>query len=462
MLFTSYTFLFLFLPAVLLSWWSFRDTKLRLLVLTAASYLFYSWWNWRFLPLIIATTAVDYMIGSKISRCQVQGTRRGWLMLSLLTDLGLLGLFKYYGFVSGFVNSAATRVGVSPVLPNWQLILPVGISFYTFNSLGYTIDIFRRKQEPSESLLHYAAFVSMFPHLIAGPIVRYSDVGRQLERIRASVNWERIARGLFFFSIGLCKKVLIADRLAVRVNTIFFADPSLQGFAGSWLGALGYTFQLYFDFSAYSDMAVGLACFLGIDFPQNFDSPYKAESIADFWRRWHITLSHWFRDYVYIPMGGSRTSDLGVMRNLLVTMLLVGLWHGANWTFVAWGAYHGVLLAVHRFASRRGFVMRSVVLARVCTFFAVLIGWVVFRSQNFSLAWQMLAGMAGMRGMGPYLVSARYLVLLMVAAGISFFSPNTWEVQLKPDRRLSWLLAAAMALCVLLMSQSVPFLYYQF
>jgi len=453
---------FLFLPAVLLLWWSFRGAKARLLLLTCASYVFYSWWDWKFLPLLIATTIVDYVVGVRMSRSELERTRRIWLAVSLVTDLGLLGLFKYYGFVSGFINTAVAHAALRPLLPNWQLILPVGISFYTFNSLGYTINVFRRKQKPAQSLLHYAAFVSMFPHLIAGPIVRYSDVGKQLERIRTSVNWEQVARGLFFFSAGLCKKVLIADRLAVRVNTIFFADPASQGLVGSWLGALGYTFQLYFDFSAYSDMAVGLACFLGIDFPQNFDSPYKSDSIADFWRRWHITLSHWFRDYVYIPLGGSRTNDLGVMRNLLVTMLLVGLWHGANWTFVAWGIYHGVLLAAHRFASRRGLVIRSAAIAQISTFLAVVIGWVLFRSVSFASAWEMLSGMLGMRGMGPYLVSSRYIALLAVAAGISFLAPNTWELQIAPKPRLSWLLAVATALCVLLMSQSVPFLYYQF
>jgi alginate O-acetyltransferase complex protein AlgI len=461
MLFNSYIFLFLFLPATLLGWWSLRSPRARLAFITLASYVFYGWWNWHFLPLMIASTTVDYIAGDRIAASDNSKTRRLWLVGSLTFNLGILGFFKYCNFFIDTVNKGSHDFHASWHLNALNIILPIGISFYTFNSMSYTIDIYRRIVRPAQSPLHFSAFVALFPHLIAGPIVRYSDIEDQLAKLKIRLTNQQAATGIFFFVAGMTKKVLIADRFAKNADMLFLA-PSGAGVLAAWAGVLSYTFQIYFDFSAYSDMAVGLAHLLGIQFPQNFNSPYKAVDIADFWRRWHISLSTWLRDYLFIPLGGSRGSDLETIRNLTITMFLGGLWHGADWTFVVWGLYHGVLLAGHASLRRRGWTLHSRFLSRFATLFLVVIGWVFFRANSFTAAAQVLRGMFGWNGV---LFDHQYLgsyVRLAAASAIVFLLPNTWEIKLKPQLRYAYAMAVVMIATILMLGNASPFLYFQF
>ena len=461
MLFNSYIFIFLFLPFALLGWWVLDSPRVRLAFITFASYVFYGWWNWHFLPLMIASTTVDYIAGDRIASSDNEKTRKLWLAGSLTFNLSILGFFKYCNFFIQTLNTGARSVDASWHLHALNIILPIGISFYTFNSMSYTIDIYRKIVRPAQSPLHFSAFVALFPHLIAGPIVRYSDIEDQLARLKTRLTHSQAATGIFFFVAGMTKKVLIADRFAKNADMLFLS-PSGAGAVAAWAGVLSYTFQIYFDFSAYSDMAVGLAHFLGIQFPQNFNSPYKAVNIVDFWRRWHISLSTWLRDYLFIPLGGSRGSDIETIRNLTITMFLGGLWHGADWTFVVWGLYHGALLAAHATIRRWGWTLRSTFISRLVTFLLVSIGWVFFRANTFTTASQVLRGMCGLNGLSP---DPQYLgayVRLGGAAVIIFFLPNTWEIRLKPNLLYAYALAVAMTAAVLMLGNASPFLYFQF
>ncbi len=344
MLFNSYFFVLCFLPAVLWLWWHRAiSLKMRLAMLVGASYLFYGWWDFRFVSLLAVSTLVDYHAGQRLYVSQEPGPRRFWLGVSLVTNLGLLAFFKYCGFFASSVNAVADLVQFGSRLSIPDIILPVGISFYTFQTMSYSIDIYRGKAKPAASLLHFAAYVALFPQLVAGPIVRYTDIEDQLREIRRSPYWTQFAQGIFFFVAGMCQKVLLADTIAARVDPLLVQYNELQ-FAAAWFCTLGYTCQLYFDFAGYSNMAVGLGQMLGFSFPQNFDSPYKSANISHFWRRWHMTLSFWLRDYLFIPLGGNKFGVRRTMRNLFIVMALGGLWHGAGWTFVLWGVFHGVLL----------------------------------------------------------------------------------------------------------------------
>jgi alginate O-acetyltransferase complex protein AlgI len=466
MLFNSYIFILVFLPTVLLGWWRLRrglhvNDAARLAFLTLASYVFYGWWDWRFLPLMWASTTVDWIAGQKIAASEDPAYRKRWLATSMTFNLAILGFFKYYGFFAANVNETAVKMGMSAFAPMLVVVLPIGISFYTFNSMSYTIDIYRRVVKPAKSLLHFSTFVAMFPHLVAGPIVRYSDIEDQFNDLKKKLPWDQAATGIYFFVMGMAKKLLIADQLAGPVNA-YFAAPAGQGALAAWLGVLGYTFQIYFDFSGYSDMAVGLAHLLGIQFPINFNSPYKAENIADFWRRWHISLSTWLRDYLFIPLGGSRKGMARTAVNLFITMFLGGLWHGANWTFVCWGLYHGVLLAGYAVLRERGLVPRSVALGRAITFLLVVLGWVFFRSGTLAQAAGIFREMFGAAGMGSLHANVMFLATIVAAWAIANFAPNSWEIKFEPKPRYAYALALALVWTILLLQKESPFLYFQF
>jgi alginate O-acetyltransferase complex protein AlgI len=345
-------------------------------------------------------------------------------------------------------------------------VLPIGISFYTFNSMSYTIDVYRRQVEPARSPLHYAAFVAMFPHLIAGPIVRYATMERQLAALAPRLTWQLAASGLFFFACGMGKKLLIADTLAPHVDRLFGASGQL-GFLSGWAAAVGYSLQLYFDFSGYSDMAVGLAFLLGFRFPQNFDSPYKAHNISEFWRRWHMSLSFWLRDYLFIPLGGSRTGRLRTLRNLSVTMFLGGLWHGAQWTFVVWGMAHGCFLVVHNLLRGAGLTARNAIANRALTFACVCAAFVVFRAPSLDVAGNVLAAMAGLRGIDSAseyrtLVGGSFTLLVLAALVFVNVAPNTWQVQIRPRRLHGVAVGLVLASAILMITSPSPFLYFQF
>ena len=295
MLFNSYVFVLLFLPVVTIAWWTCGNTKLRLLLLTIASYIFYGYWDYRFTLLMLWTAALDYLVGQQIYATQEPSNRRAWVGVSIVCNLAMLGFFKYYDFFSLSVNRAIEISGLPlAAAPILNIVLPVGISFYTFQSMAYTIDIYRREIEPAPSFLHFACFVAMFHQLIAGPIVRYSEISKQLTSLRKNINWEDMSVGVLFFVVGMMKKLLIADPIATMISPLFENWGSLAALT-AWLAMLGYAFQIYFDFSGYSDMAVGMGLWFGFKFPQNFNSPYKAKNISDFWKRWHITLSEWLR-----------------------------------------------------------------------------------------------------------------------------------------------------------------------
>ena len=379
-----------FLPIVVVLYWRLRRRSQNLLILVA-SYFFYAYFDWRFLGLLILSTGLDFWFGHALSRAG-EGRRKRWLLASLGVNLGILGVFKYYGF---FVDSAIEildHFGFEGTAPALKVLLPVGISFYTFHGISYVFDIYRGEIEPTENLIDYACFVAFFPQLVAGPIGRATIQLPQFERDRVKPNAEAVRSGLLLILLGLFKKVVIADSVAGVANTAF-NNPRAWGWVTLTTGAVAFSLQIYGDFSGYSDIARGSSRLLGIELPPNFAEPYLSKNITEFWRRWHISLSNWLRDYLYIPLGGNRGSSLATYRNLMVTMLLGGLWHGASWTFVVWGGGHGFLLAAHRFWSvRRGRPEvdpadhRPAILRRLGTFALVTFLWVLFRAPNFSAA----------------------------------------------------------------------------
>jgi alginate O-acetyltransferase complex protein AlgI len=328
--------------------------------------------------------------------------------------------------------------------------------------MSYTIDIFRRRVEPTRSVLEYTTFVGLFPHLIAGPIVRFTDLSEQLRRLTPRLTSETASRGMFFLSCGLVKKLLIADQLNPYVARLYSAHAHL-GLVGGWAAAVGYSLQLYFDFSGYSDMAVGLACLLGFRFPQNFNSPFKAVNISDFWRRWHMSLSSWFRDYLFIPLGGSQRGAKRTVANLVVTMFLAGLWHGAAWTFVVWGLVHGLFLGSHAVLRRAGWTPGSVAINRAVTFLLICAAFVIFRSPSLPVAGDVLSSMLGLHGVGTTdLVPLRFALLAAALLVFVNAAPNTWQIRLRPRAWQGMAAGVAAAAAVMTIAQPHPFIYFQF
>jgi alginate O-acetyltransferase complex protein AlgI len=467
MLFNSYSFLFGFLPCVLAGWWGLsRWRPLRLAFLTVASWFFYAWWDWHYLPVLIGATSIDYVAGLGLARTENEPRRRLLLAASLTTNVGILAYFKYAGFFFGSVNGIGSALGFGAGLPSLHILLPIGISFYTFNSMSYTIDIFRRRIEPTRDVLEYTTFVGLFPHLIAGPIVRFTDLADQLKRLTPRLTSEAASRGAFFLSCGLVKKLLIADQLNPYVARLYGGHAHL-GLVTGWAAAVGYSLQLYFDFSGYSDMAVGLACLLGFNFPQNFNSPFRAVNISDFWRRWHMSLSSWFRDYLFIPLGGSRLGAKRTVLNLVVTMFLAGLWHGAAWTFVVWGLVHGFFLGSHAVLRRAGLTPTSAAVNRALTFLAVCAAFVIFRSASLPVAGDVLGSMLGLHGLDatPQLDALLPIKFAVLIASLLVFvnvAPNTWQIRLRPRVWQGMASGLAAAIAVMTIAQPHPFIYFQF
>ena len=465
MLFNSYIFCLVFLPPVLAGWWLLPGRRVRLGFLTLASYLFYGWWDWRFVPLMLASTTADYVAGAYLGRTDDPRRRRACLVALLVFNLGILGVFKYFDFFAGTLNGLGRLLGAEVDLPLLRLVLPIGISFYTFNSISYTIDIYRRVLKPAQSVLEFSAFVAMFPHLVAGPIVRFADMAPQFERIERRPVPAAVVAGIWFFVMGMVKKVLVADPIAAWVVDPLWGQVASLDAAEAWLATLGYTLQIYFDFSGYSDMAVGLAFLLGFRFPQNFGAPYQARNISDFWRRWHMSLSFWLRDYLYVPLGGNQGSRAVTLRNLVIVMFLGGLWHGAAWTFVAWGLYHGALLAGHAVFRGRGWVPASGMLSVAATFLAVMVGWVLFRSGSVGEAGRMLSVMSGLsagQGGNLALVDPMAWPVMLAGLGAVWFLPEVWDLTIPRSRGAAALLAVLLLCCLFRFAAPSPFLYFQF
>ena len=391
MVFSSETFLFLFLP-LFLALYYLTPFRFRSALILAGSYLFYGWWRFDFLALLILTTIWTYGIGHLVAAHPGTRPARVWCGVGVAGCLAVLGVFKYLNF---FIDSFAALFGTTAagLDIHWRLILPIGVSFYVFHCISYLVDVYRKDARPPRSFFDFAAFIALFPQLVAGPILRFKDLAHQFEHRTHSP--QLFADGMARFAVGLGKKVLIADSIAPLADLAFATpDPSAPL---AWAGAVAYMLQLYFDFSGYSDMAMGLGLMMGFRFRENFDTPYISASITEFWRRWHISLSVWLRDYLYIPLGGNRISGRRTYVNLLTVMVLGGLWHGANWTFVLWGIWHGGWLAAER---GLGWAMRPRTAGRVAaTLIVVLVGWVVFRAATVPQAMGFYAGLLGLNGL---------------------------------------------------------------
>jgi alginate O-acetyltransferase complex protein AlgI len=459
------------LPSVL-RWlpWGNRlcGTRLRLGWLLIASCYFYMSWNPWLILLILFSASVDYFVALLLLRVTTVWKRRTLLILSISTNLALLAFFKYTNFLIGTAQSSLNLFGFSndPVLLN--IILPLGISFYTFETISYIVDVYLGKIKPVRNLLDYALYIMFFPHLVAGPIVRPRDFLPQLQQTKRW-NWDRLQLGLQYFVIGLFKKAVIADQLATLADPVF-ARPSAYASSSIWLAVMCYAVQIYCDFSGYSDMAVGLAHTLGFKLPRNFNLPYFAANITDFWRRWHISLSSWLRDYLYIPLGGNRGGELATYRNLLLTMLLGGLWHGASWTFVVWGLYHGVLLALHRAVPLPRWLGHAVFkpFFVAATFLAVCVGWVFFRAQTFAEAGVILQRMVwstGGKSFDPTLFTlgvAGLLFMLLCYLIATFIDLRRVERWLPAPVLGSGMALVFLAAQVLMPEDGKAFIYFQF
>lgn len=402
MLFNSIDFA-VFLPVVFILYWFFfqKNLKLQNLFIVLASYVFYGWWDWRFLSLIIFSTIVDYSIGVALSKEENQQRRKLYLWLSIIVNLGFLGFFKYYNFFLDNLITAFTFFGNELQASSLKIILPVGISFYTFQTLSYTIDVYRKKLNPTKDFVAFSAFVSFFPQLVAGPIERATNLLPQFYKKR-KFEYNKAVDGLRQILWGMFKKIVIADNCAEFANE-FFNNHTEYGGSGLLLGALFFTFQIYGDFSGYSDIAIGTSRLFGFDLKQNFAFPYFSRDIAEFWRRWHISLSTWFRDYLYIPLGGSRGGTSMKVRNTFIIFIVSGFWHGANWTFIVWGALNAIyflplLLAKKNRANigdvAQGRLIPSIkdVLKITSTFLLTVLAWVFFRADSVSHAISYLGG----------------------------------------------------------------------
>jgi alginate O-acetyltransferase complex protein AlgI len=467
MLFVSQQFLGFFIAAFAV-YWMLPWHRARMLWLLVASAFFYMTWNPWLITLVLFSASIDYFAALGLERLKNPTARRSLLAGSITINLGLLAYFKYANF---FLSSAAhagswwAGTKLDPITLN--LVLPLGISFYTFETISYVVDVYRRKVRAERDPLNYALFILFFPHLIAGPIVRPGDFLPQTRRTKRW-SWPRMYLGLRLFLLGMFKKAVLADHLAAYVDPVF-ASPGSFGFAETWLAVLGYALQIYGDFSGYSDMAIGIAHAFGFKLHPNFNMPYLSADISEFWRRWHISLSSWLRDYLYIPLGGSRGGEFATYRNLLITMVLGGLWHGASWTFLAWGLMHGILLAAHRALSKAkllDWVPRA--LGVVTTFLCVAIGWVFFRAQKFEDALTILQHLVIPSEFAPALGGLAVIAILCLAAmGIGHLA-GAFGLDRNWDRPLPTMVAGvALGLAVVLVFLLLPetgkgFIYFVF
>ncbi|TWT95505.1 MBOAT family O-acyltransferase [Neorhodopirellula pilleata] len=462
MTFTQAEFV-VFVAFVIAVAWSLRGQLGRNGWLLLASYYFYAYWDYRFCGLLLISTLVDFVVARKIAGSSSPIQRRAWLWVSLAVNLGMLGFFKYFNFFIDSARPIIESLGMNAT--TLDIILPVGISFFTFQTLSYTIDVYRGKLRPTERWLDFALYVAFFPQLVAGPIVRASNLLPQLAEL-PSLSRRRFYGGFQQLLRGAVKKVLIADRLGETVDVVF-GGVDLYASVTVWIAVVAYAGQIYYDFSGYSDMAIGVAKMLGYRFPVNFRHPYLATSMSDFWRRWHITLSTWLRDYLYIPLGGSRRSSVRTNANLMITMSLGGLWHGASLTFLLWGIWHGFALIVGRFKA----VAFPKWLAWSMTMLVVLMGWVLFRSPDFSSAmavyerlWLPFAG----TDQGPSIIWLPPLTLL--AIGLMLADHTVWTTRWRRCMRLPWdawyspVVTAIMIWSLLLYAPKGfrPFVYFQF
>lgn len=470
MLFSSISFLFAFLPITLLLYYVVPD-KCRNVVLLICSLIFYAWGEPVYIVLMILSILFNYICGLEIGMYQNDSIRaKSAIVFSVVGNLAILGFFKYYGFVIGSINA------ILPFdIPYRELSLPIGISFYTFQAMSYVIDVYRKRVRAQKNILNFALYVSMFPQLIAGPIVRYADIEEQLRSRVISI--QKFGDGILFFIRGLAKKVILANTVGAIYTTIAAQDFGTYSVLTAWIGCISYAFQIYFDFGGYSDMAIGLGKMFGFDFLKNFDYPYTAISITDFWRRWHISLSTWFKEYVYIPLGGNRKGKNRTMINLMIVWGLTGLWHGAAWNFLAWGLYYGVLLLLEKFVYGGLIERLPKALQHMYALVLVLIGWVFFSSPSLSYAVRYIGTMFGIGAKGLvdsqafyYLGTNWLLFLICVIASTSFgyyllnraFYNYRNGVVRKEVACVVYILMFLLSLTFLITATYNPFLYFRF
>jgi len=422
MVFSSILFILFFLPAFILTYY-LVPKKLKNIVILVFSIVFYSWGGPRFIFVILGTTFLDFHLVKWMAQSKTERYRRMLLALSVSINLGLLCYFKYSNFFIENVNAFLSLMGVSHL--HWtKLVLPIGISFYTFETITYVVDVYRKVHKPLDNFWSYQLYIIFFPKLIAGPIIRYHDLADQIDDRSKDETLDNILIGFYRFAIGLAKKVLIANQMGLYADEIFAMNYAGLGTFAAWMGILAYTFQIYFDFSGYSDMAIGIAKMVGFKFPENFNNPYISQSITEFWRRWHISLGAWMRNYLYIPLGGNRVASKSrLYLNLWLVFLASGLWHGASWSFVLWGAYHGLFLVMER-----GFLLKiyekiGKFPSMLITFFFVVIGWVFFRIENISEAFVFLKRMFIFKGgTTSNLIDSEFYSYLFLAVGFSLIT----------------------------------------
>lgn len=451
--------------------------KARLLFCLVASYFFYGWWDWRFLSLILTSTMVDYYVGLKLDTTEDKVKRKQLLIASIIVNLGFLAFFKYFNFFVDSFEVLATSLGWTPGFNTLHIILPVGISFYTFQSMSYTIDVYNRKIPTENDFIRFATYISFFPQLVAGPIVRARDFLPQFQNDR-KFEWDRMISGTGQVLWGFFKKVAIADSMAPFIDQCF-AAPEAFSSMHLLIGVIFYSFQIYCDFSGYSDIAIGLARIMGFDFPDNFRTPYFSQTFSEFWTRWHITLSSWLRDYLYIPLGGNRNGTLMTYRNLMITMLLGGLWHGASWVFVFWGFLHGLYLVVQRlfgkhFGALFNFLRTPKFLQAginiLLVYFFTNLAWIFFRSPDFETAVHVMDGIANFQNFTFHSVINKFLVikgLLLIGILLVIEVSDIWIDFNKILKQNTYVRVASFAVVLWLIAffgtfESNSFIYFQF
>jgi len=455
-LFPTVTFAVFFMIVLPVSWALMRHPRAWRAWILLASYVFYAWWDWRFIFLLAASTVVNHVLAVAIHRSRTVGARKSFLALAVAFDIGLLGYFKYANF---FLSSADNLVGTSWIA---HVVLPVGISFYTFMAISYVVDTYRGELVPA-SFARFAVFQAFFPHLVAGPIVRASELLPQLETPRdpRRVN---VSRAFVLVVSGLFLKVVIANHLATHIVDDVFAAPNRHSSLEVLVAIYGYAVEIFADFCGYTNIAIGVALLLGFEFPQNFASPYTAVTLQDFWRRWHMTLSRWLRDYLYIPLGGNRKGRLMTYRNLMLTMLLGGLWHGAAWTFVVWGGIHGLVLSIER---ATGWSPNKWV-GRVITFHVVCFAWIFFRADSFTRAGDVIARLFTAWGQPSPLVTTSVVLAILVGILGQYLRPGAVAATLRGFQRLPLpAQATAFAVCLVVINTLgpegvAPFIYFRF
>ena len=467
MVFSSITFLYFFLPAVIILY-LLSPKKAGNFILLAAGLLFYAWGEPTYLWVMIASSLVDYAAGIYIDRSDKKGKKRLALIISMCVDLGFLFVFKYSGFAVNVFNSVFGTNFDAPDLP-----LPIGISFYTFQSMSYTIDIYLGKVKVQKNFISYLTYVSLFPQLVAGPIVRYEEVAAEIENRPSNV--DSFGEGAGLFIKGLAKKVLLANNIGMLWTQVKAMDYSQISVLTAWLGILAFTFQIYLDFSGYSDMARGLGRIFGFNFPVNFDHPYQSRSISEFWRRWHITLGAWFRSYVYIPLGGNRKGKFRTYRNLAIVWILTGFWHGASFNFIFWGMFYGILIIIERLGFSRVLEKLPPVISRAYTFFMVVTGWVMFDIDTMSDVLRYLKAMFAGNGLADSLAlyqlsSYGIIFVLCIFASTDIWSRITGVLSVSVRTRKIYAYTAPVVMLSLLLLSTCylvdatynPFLYFRF